>query len=192
MHQSDKENVLQNLEHYLDCYQSQCLRSRRETVSSSKGSKVNLCPSTSQNHHIQSNPIVTCPESLIGCKPVYENSILFTPPDQLSPPPSPVLPSSLPAIVTSSAYFSVPLCLPFGHSVSPPSTSPHVFTISACSLEKLHQPTHAKKYLDINTPPSLNLALSKDGFPLPAHTTWRPWSWTYGVLLLRKKWIWYL
>ncbi|XP_062857029.1 hairy-related 11 [Trichomycterus rosablanca] len=178
MHQSNRENVLQNLEHYLDCHQSHSLRARRETAHLLKYSKANLFPSTSQSHLILPNQTLPFPESsLLSSKPVYQNSVVLTPPDQLSPPPSPLFSSLSPAISTSPSYLSVPLCLPFGHSVSPPSTSPHPFTIpnSACSSEKLHQSSHPNKCRDLHTPPSPSLDMA-EVFPLRGHTAWRPWN----------------
>ncbi|XP_072520216.1 hairy-related 11 [Salminus brasiliensis] len=171
MHPSERETVLHSLEYYLDSRLARSAKAGNETDIKATSALTKLCSSASP-HHYNQDPIF--PESsLLGYK-----SSSFTPsasPNHLSPPPSPPFSPMASPFITSPPYSSVPCHLPFAPSGSPPSTNPPP-TLFAVPFSVMSQslPSHASR--DLPTPPSPNLDINGDLLPVPALSTWRPWS----------------
>lgn len=161
MHHFEREKTRMNLEYYLACQQGQSSRAGRESDAKKPSSHTELFSSTSVPHPHKQDPIST-ESSSIASKSVCQNALVFIPSEHLSPPPS-------------------PLYLPFASPVSPPSSSPPLFTatFSVCSSESLPQLLQLHKARAFLTSPSTQLD-TREVFT-QSQTTWRPWSWN-GVL----------
>ncbi|KAI4897273.1 hypothetical protein NFI96_024633 [Prochilodus magdalenae] len=177
MNPSERENVFQTLECYLDSRHERSVTAQMEIDIKPANTRTKLCSSTSYHH----NQDLTFPEPSLFCyKSAAQNNVVLTPsasPNSLSPPPSPLFSSSTSSFSTSPPYSSGPCHLPFAPSLSPPSTkpSPTFFAtqFSVCSSVSMHQP-HISR--DLPTPPSHGLDLRDDLLPVSALSTWRPWS----------------
>ncbi|XP_060782934.1 hairy-related 11 [Neoarius graeffei] len=153
MHDFEKNNSKRSLD--LDCHRGHSSRAGRESDSSSPNSHTELCSSTSVSQPKQD--LIFTESSSIASKSACPNPIVFTQSEQLSPPPS-------------------PLYLPFAPPVSPPSSSPLLFTTTfqVCSPGSLPQLFQLHKPRALPTSPSLNLD-TREVFH-NSQTTWRPWS----------------
>ncbi|XP_026773872.3 transcription factor HES-4-B-like [Pangasianodon hypophthalmus] len=156
MHHFERENSRLSLEYYLDCHRGHSSRAGKESDTKSPNSHHYLCSSTSVSHPYKQDLIFT-ESSSIASKSACQKTIVFTPSEQLSPPPS-------------------PLYLPFAPSVSPPSSSPPLFTttFSVCSPGSLPQLLQLHQSRALTPSASLNLD-TREVFP-SSQTTWRPWS----------------
>lgn len=158
MHHFEKKNSERSLD--LDCHRGHSSRAGRD--SKSPNSHTKLCSSTSVSQPKQD--LTFTEPSSIASKSACQNSIVLTPSEQLSPPPSPLyLPFAPPVSPPSS-----PLRFTTAFSVCSPGSLPHQF--------QLHKPRALPELWETEkTSQSLNLD-TREVFP-PSQTTWRPWSW---------------
>lgn len=163
MHHYERENSRISSGYYLDCHSGHSPITGRNVDTKSPEPHIKLCSSTcvssigsTVSHPGQHNLIYIDPSS-VDPKSACRNPIVFTPSEQLSPPPS-------------------PLYQPFASPVSPPSSSPPLFTPPLiCSPGSLPQILHLHKVEAL--PTSLSLSLDSGEVFAPSQTTWRPWSW---------------
>ncbi|KAM9471222.1 LOW QUALITY PROTEIN: hairy-related 11 [Clarias gariepinus] len=159
MHHFERENPRISLEYFsrLDSDQGHSSGPWRESDTKSSSLLTKLCSSTPVSNSYTQDLIFN-ETSTIASKSAYHNPIVFTPSEQLSPPPS-------------------PLYIPFASLVSSPSSSPPHFTTAfpVCSPESLPQliQLHPESRA-LPTSPSLKVD-TREVFP-SAQTTWRPWS----------------
>lgn len=156
MHHFERKNSRTRLENSLDCHQGHSSRAGRESDTKSPLSHTKLCSSTSLSPPYKQDPVFTESPS-ISSKSACPNSIVCPPSEQLSPPPSPLYP-------------------PFASTVSPPSSSPALFTaaFSVCSAGSLPQLLQVHRSRALPASQSLNLG-RREAFT-PSQATWRPWS----------------
>ncbi|GAA6096509.1 hairy-related 11 [Tachysurus ichikawai] len=152
--ESERENSTKSPEYCHNRQHSHSPSFRGEPDMKSPNSHTKPCTTVS---HSYTRDLIFTDSSSVASKTACQNPIVFTPSEELSPPPS-------------------PLYITIAPSMSPPSFSFPLFTtaFSVCSLGGLTQPLHLHKPRALTTSLTHHLDTS-EVFP-PSQSTWRPWS----------------